>query len=154
MRRRKTGVIMRSLLAVALSIVTLAVAQHVRAEFDDLPPAKRAGYTALAVVENVVPIASTVATPRCLQGYVLCKFTFAFGSVLMAGEQLLMSGGSDLKQTRALLHRGFGGDWVVTPRHAAGDLQPQVLPDPPPVAPAASGSLPPSDMPPADAPQP
>ena len=33
-----------------------------------------------------------------------------------------------------MIHRGFGGDWVVTPRDIAGDTKPDVLPGaaPPP----------------------
>jgi hypothetical protein len=49
-----------------------------------------------------------------------------------AADPLARAGGGDTVQTRAILHRGFRGDWVLTPRHVAGDLEPQVLPDPPP----------------------
>jgi hypothetical protein len=129
---------MRASLAILALVASLGLpSREASAAFDDLPPSKRAGYTALAVVENTVPITSALVAPRCLQGYVLCKLTFAGLALLTAGEQLLMSGGADLGQTRTILHRGFAGDWIVTPRHAAGDLQPQVLPDPPPAAPAA-----------------
>ena len=123
---------MRAPLRILALLGLLGPSHHAFAAFDDLPPSKRAGYTALAVAENAVPVVSTFATPRCLQGYVLCKATFAGFSLLLAGEQLLMSGGADTEQTRAILHRGFAGDWVVTPRHAAGDAPPQILPDPPP----------------------
>jgi hypothetical protein len=47
---------------------------------------------------------------------------------------LLTSGGSDLAQNRAILHRGFAGDWVVTGRQAAGDEPIEVLPDPAPAS--------------------
>jgi hypothetical protein len=77
------------------------------------------GYTVLAGL-NVVPIVRPGGA-RCLPGYIVCKFSFAAFSLLAAGEQLLFSGGTDLDQTRAL-YRGFGGDWVLTGAHAAGDV--------------------------------
>jgi hypothetical protein len=141
------GVDMRAFAGILLLLGTVALSRESLAAYDDLSAGRRAGYTTLAVVENVVPIASTFATPRCLQGYIVCKFTFAMMSLLVAGEQLVMSGGSDLDQTRGLLHRGFAGDWYVTGRHASGDLQPQLLPDPAPAAPApdaGSGSAEPA----------
>ena len=125
---------MRGLAGATLVIAVLASSQAARAEFDDRPGWQRAGYTALAGVENVVPIVSAVAAPRCLQGYLLCKATFAGLSVVTAAEHLLFTGGSDMAQTKAVLHRGFAGDWILTPRHAAGDAEPQVLPDPGPVS--------------------
>jgi hypothetical protein len=127
---------MRAYARFLLILGASGLSQEALGAYDDMSAARRAGYTTLAVVENVVPIASTLATPRCIQGYVLCKFTFAFAGLLTAGEQLLMSGGSDLEQTRSLFHRGFGGDWFVTGRHAAGDVEPQILPDPGPATPA------------------
>lgn len=93
--------------------------------------AKRSAYAAGAVVANVTPL-STAYAPRCLMGYVLCKFLFASASIVAAGDQLFFSGGGDMAQTRAILLRGFSGDWVITPRHIAGDAKPEVLPDPPP----------------------
>lgn len=138
---------MRGFAGILLLLGTVGLSQDALAAYDDMSAGRQAGYTTLAVVENVVPIASTFAHPRCLQGYVLCKFTFAFGGLLFAGEQLLMSGGSDLDQTRGLLYRGFAGDWFVTGRHAAGDVEPQLLPEPAPVAPApdaGSGSVEPA----------
>jgi hypothetical protein len=89
-------------------------------------------YTAGAVGANVLPVAGSLVEPKCLPGYFFCKLTFAFGSVLFAGETLAMSGGSDMDQTRAILYRGFSGDWFVTPRDIAGDRRPDVLPAPPP----------------------
>jgi peptidoglycan/LPS O-acetylase OafA/YrhL len=56
------------------------------------------------------------------------------GALLAAGAHLAFSFGGDMPQTRALLHRGFAGDWILTGRHAAGDAEPDVLPDPGPVS--------------------
>jgi hypothetical protein len=88
--------------------------------------------TGIAVVANVVPGVATLYAPRCLLGYVFCKTVFAAVSVIAAGDQLLMSGGGDMTQTRAILHRGFAGDWYLTARHVSGEATPQPLPDPPP----------------------
>ncbi|HZP42344.1 MAG TPA: hypothetical protein VFD84_12660 [Candidatus Binatia bacterium] len=93
---------------------------------------KRALYTGIAVVANLVPGVSAIYAPRCLPGYILCKVTFAGVSLVAAADQLLMSGGADLTQTRGILYRGFEGDWVLTPAHVAGDRTPRPLPDPPP----------------------
>jgi hypothetical protein len=112
------------------------LASQAQAAYEDRPAWQRAGYTVLAGIENIVPITSTLAAPRCLPGYIVCKISFAGISLVAAGEQLLLSGGSDLAQTRAILHRGFGGDWFLTGRHAAGDETPDVTPDPGPAAPA------------------
>jgi hypothetical protein len=93
---------------------------------------KRALYTSVAAVANVVPVVSTLYAPHCLPGYVLCKAVYAFISVVGAGGQLALSGGQDLEQTRAILHRGFAGDWYLTGRHVSGEINPEVLPEPPP----------------------
>jgi hypothetical protein len=100
--------------------------------WDDRPATQRAAATAAAAAANVVPIASAFVAPRCLQGYILCKLSFAGLSLVAAGEQLFFSGGSDVAQTKAILHRGFAGDWILTGEHVAGDAEPQVLPDPGP----------------------
>lgn len=92
----------------------------------------RAGYTAAAVLVNILPGVSALVAPMCLPGYILCKATFAIGSVFAAGEQLFMSGGGDTEQTRAILYRGWEGDWYVTGRDVAGDSQPDPFPKPPP----------------------
>ncbi len=63
---------------------------------------------------------------------------FAGMSVIAAVDQLALSGGGDMNQTRAILYRGFRGDWFITPRHVAGESEVQPLPDPPP-PPAGSG---------------
>jgi hypothetical protein len=63
---------------------------------------------------------------------------FAGISLIAAADQLVLSGGGDWPQTRAILHRGFAGDWYLTGRHVSGDVTPEVLPEPPP-PPAGSG---------------
>lgn len=102
--------------------------------FEELSARRRAMYTAAAGAANVLPVASGVMEPKCLPGYILCKLTFAAMSVVVAGEQLVLSGGSDLPQTRAVLYRGFSGDWWLTPRDVAGETKAELLPDPPPPA--------------------
>ena len=114
------------MLAVAAMV---GIAMPAQAGWEDRSTGERVGYTALAAVQNVVPVTSAFAAPRCLPGYIPCKFSFAFFSVVAAGEQLLMSGGADLEQTKALVNRGFGGDWYLTGAHAAGDVTPEVLPE-------------------------
>src|SRR5262249_23654911 len=112
---RRREVAMRGMARVLLlggGIVGFAT--HAQAAYEDCPAWQRAGYTVLGGIENVVPIASALAAPRCLPGYILCKLTFAGFSLVAAGEQLFMSGGSDMDQTRAILHRGFAGDWFLT----------------------------------------
>jgi len=121
-------------------VAVLAVAIPARAGWDDRSPGQKAGYTALAAVENVVPIVSALPAPKCLQGYILCKLSFAGISVVAAGEQLFMGGGSDMKQFESILKRGWTGDWYLTGAHAAGDATADVLPDPGPPANPAPGS--------------
>jgi len=121
-------------------VAVVAVALPAHADWDDRSTGQKAGYTALAVVENVVPVASAFAAPKCLPGYILCKAFFAFTSVVAAGEQFTMSGGSDHKQTNAILHRGFAGDWFLTGANAAGDVTANPLPDPGPGSNPAPGS--------------
>ena len=124
---------MRRLARVLVILGVVGLVSSARADFEDRSAGERAGYTALAVVENVVPGFSTMASPRCLPGYILCKAWFAGFSLVAATEHVILSGGGDMEQTRAILHRGFAGDWIVTGRHAAGDATPDVLPDPGPV---------------------
>jgi hypothetical protein len=92
----------------------------------------RAFYTGMAVVANVVPGVSAIYAPRCLPGYIVCKTTFAIISVIAAGGQVFFSGWDDMEQTRAILYRGFRGDWYLTARHTSGEATPEPLPDPPP----------------------
>jgi hypothetical protein len=110
--------------------------------YAEQPAAKRALYTGIAVVGNVVPVVPTLYAPRCLLGYVVCKAVFAAMCTIAAGGQLAWSGGGDMAQTRGILHRGFAGDWFLTPRHVSGEVEPQVLPDPPP-PPSTGGWEPP-----------
>jgi len=98
--------------------------------FAERSAAARVAYTTVAAVANVVPVVSTIYAPRCLPGYVVCKLLFAGASLVAATEQLVISGGADRAQTRAILHRGFGGDWVLTGAHVAGDRTPDPWPEP------------------------
>ena len=125
-------------LAVAASVLAAWVTVA-DAAYEDRSAAKRALYTSIAMVANVVPVVSTLYAPRCLPGYIVCKATFAAMSVIAAGDQLFFSGGGDLDQTRGILHRGFAGDWYLTGRHVSGDVTPQPLPDPPPPANGGEG---------------
>jgi hypothetical protein len=100
--------------------------------WEERSAAARAFYSGVAVIANVTPIVSAFFAPRCLPGYILCKASFSFVSLVAAADHLFLSGAGDEAQTRALLHRGFAGDWYLTGRHIAGDLTPQPLPDPPP----------------------
>ena len=100
--------------------------------YEQASPARRVLYTGVAVVANVVPGVSALYAPRCLPGYILCKVTFAGLSLVAAVDQLALSGGMDRAQTRAILHRGFAGDWILTGRHIAGEAEAHPLPDPPP----------------------
>ena len=112
--------------------------------YEQRPALLRALYTGIAVVANATPIVSAVFAPRCLPGYVMCKITFAGSSLVAAADQLALSGGSDMGQTRAILYRGFAGDWYLTGKHIAGDLQPDPLPEPAPPSTGADRSWGPS----------
>ncbi len=102
--------------------------------FEELSAAKRAQYTAMAVAANALPVAPSLVEPKCLPGYVFCKLSFALFSVVVAGETLALGGGNDMAQPKAVLYRGFSGDWVLTPRDMAGDTKAELLPEPPPPA--------------------
>lgn len=126
---------MRNLLGLATALLLAAcmgTSSPVRADtYDERSTGGRAFYTGMAVVANVMPVVSAMYAPTCLPGYVVCKVSFAFASVVVAAGQVFLSGGDDWEQTQAILHRGFGGDWYLTGRHTAGDAKPQPLPDPP-----------------------
>ena len=107
--------------------------------YEERPGGMRALYTGIAVVANVVPGVSALYAQRCLPGYVLCKAVFAGMSLIAAADQLVVSGGGDLEQTRGILHRGFSGDWYLTGRHVSGDATPEPLPEPPPASGAGGG---------------
>ena len=117
--------------ATMVLVATLAASAPAAADMPQRSAAARVWYTVGAVVANVTPL-SAVYAPRCLPGYVLCKLSFAGISVLAAADQLAFSGGADLAQTRAILYRGFAGDWIITPRHVAGEATLEPLPEPPP----------------------
>lgn len=117
-------------LAAALLLWTATGFGADRAPYADRPLSTRVAYTEAAVLANLTPL-SAVYAPRCLPGYILCKLGFAGASLLAAADQLAISGGGDRGQTRAILYRGFSGDWLITPRHIAGEATPEPLPDPP-----------------------
>src|SRR5207244_13107667 len=125
--RSATRIVMAA--AVAASVAGGATAANV--PWEQRSAVERVWYTAGAVVANLTPVSALYA-PRCLPGYLLCKLSFAGASVLAAADQLVFSGGADLAQTRAILYRGFAGDWVLTPRPVAGEAKPEPLPEPPP----------------------
>jgi len=119
----------RALLATTFLVAGTAA---VAGPYDQEPASKRALNTGIAVAANVVPVVSTVYEPKCLPGYVVCKGVYAFMSVVAATAQLVLSGGGDLEQTRAILYRGFRGDWYLTGRHVSGELNAEPLPEAPP----------------------
>jgi hypothetical protein len=120
-----------------LAAVTIPAGRAAGTTFEERSPGARALYTGIAVVANVVPVVSTLYAPRCLPGYVVCKVMFAGISFIAASGQIALSGGRDLTQTRAILYRGFAGDWYLTGRHTSGEVTAEVLPDPP--SPPAGG---------------
>jgi hypothetical protein len=132
MRRRMAVMLLGGMLGGA------TVAQGV--PYEELSSGRKALATSKAVAVNTLPVASGLEEPKCLQGYILCKLTFALFSVVAAGESLAMSGGADLAQPRGILYRGFSGDWVVTPRDMAGESKPEILPEAPPPAPGEKKS--------------
>ena len=127
-RRRELGT------AISITFALLVVSTARATPYEARSPAARAAYTAAAVVANLVPGISAAVVPRCLPGYIVCKVFFAGTSGVTALAQLILSGGGDLAQTRALLQSGFGGDWYLTGRHVAGDVTADVYPAAPPPA--------------------
>lgn len=125
-------VVSRTLIGVVMLVASLANASVASAAYADASGPRRALYTTLAVVANLVPGVSALYAPSCLPGYIVCKLSFAGVSLLAAADQWLMSGAQDVEQTKAILHRGFAGDWYLTGRHVAGDVTPEPLPEPPP----------------------
>jgi hypothetical protein len=103
-----------------------------RIPYDERPAYQRAAFTVGALVLDVTPVVSGLVAPQCLPGYVLCKVGFALFNTAAAELHLLMSGFGDMAQTRAILYRGWAGDWYLTGRDVAGDHVPQPYPDPPP----------------------
>ena len=125
---------MRRLAQVLLIVGAVGLPSYAHAAWEDRSAGARFGFTVLAAFENIVPGVSTIAVPRCLPGYIVCKLWFAGFSVVAATEHIILSGGGDMAQTRAILHRGFAGDWILTGRNAWGDVPAEFLPDPGPVA--------------------
>jgi hypothetical protein len=117
----------------AMLLVLLARPAAARIPYDERPAYQRAAYTVGALVLDVTPVVSGLVAPQCLPGYVLCKVGFALFNTAAAELHLLMSGFGDMAQTRAILYRGWAGDWYLTGRDVAGDHVPQPYPDPPPV---------------------
>ncbi len=101
----------------------------------------RALLTSVAVAADVMPGLSAIYAKQCLPGYIVCKTVFAIGSLMFATEQFAFSGGNDTGQTKAILYRGFEGDWFLNGRHVNGDTTPQPWPDPPSTR-TASGDFP------------
>src|SRR6059036_2060600 len=131
--RRRLGIV------AALATCVAGAGAASAARYDEQPFGVRALYTGVAVVANVTPVVSALYAPRCLPGYVVCKLTYAGLSLAAAADQLVLSGGGDLAQTCAILHRGFAGDWYLTGRHVAGEVEPEPLPEPPAPAPESGG---------------
>lgn len=136
---------MRGAALVLSGVLTVTTVGNAFADsYEDKSAGMRALYTAGAVIANFVPIVSAFVAPKCLPGYILCKLSFAGLSVVAAGESLAMSGGADKQQPKAILGRGFGGDWYLTGRHVAGDATPEVYPEaPPPTDTGKDGFTPP-----------
>jgi hypothetical protein len=112
-------------------------------KFETRPLAMRILYTGAAVIVNTVPFVSAIVAPKCLPGYVFCKFGFASFATAAAGLQLALSGGADMAQTKAILYRGYAGDWIATGAHVAGDARLEPWPDPPPSTEGGGGFTPP-----------
>ena len=129
----------RLAVAAALAASLTAAGAARAASYDQQSRGMRALYTGVAVVANVTPFVSALYAPACLPGYLVCKLTYAGLSLAAAADQLVLSGGGDLAQTRAILHRGFAGDWYLTGRHVAGEVEAQPLPEPATPAPESGG---------------
>ena len=128
MRTRGYGFVVGALIAGCLAQSGDVLA----GSYEERSAGTRAFYTGVAVAANVLPVLSAVYAPQCLPGYIVCKLAFAGFSLVVAGDQLLLSGGSDPEQARATVNRGFSGDWVLTGSDIAGDTAPQPLPEAPP----------------------
>lgn len=128
MRTRGPGFVAVALMAGCLTQSGDVVA----GSYEERSAGARVFYTGVAVAANVLPVLSAVYAPQCLPGYIVCKLAFAGMSLVAAGDQLLLSGGSDPEQARAIVNRGFSGDWVLTGSHIAGDTAPEPLPEAPP----------------------
>jgi len=128
---RKLGTVLGAALVSCLILRTEAGAA------DEPSMGRQALNTAAAVATNVLPGASALVAPTCLQGYILCKVTYAGLSLVAAAESMVMSGGADTEQPATILRRGFSGDWFVTPDHIAKHRAPDPYPE---LAPASAAS--------------
>lgn len=133
----------KSVCLVLLVICLLSPRPGACDSYEEQSAARRALYTAGAVIANVLPGVSALVSPLCLPGYLLCKLSFAGFSLFAAAEQFTLGGDADTDQTRAILYRGFQGDWYLTGRHIAGYATAQPWPDPPPPQEHGSGFVPP-----------
>ncbi|HXJ34272.1 MAG TPA: hypothetical protein VMS22_09570 [Candidatus Eisenbacteria bacterium] len=118
------------LAALLLGVVTIASRAHA-APYDERSTAEKAGFTTAAAIMNVIPITATFVAPRCLPGYVFCKIAFAGISVVGAAEHVFLAGPVDDGQVESILYKGFAGDWYVTGRNVAGDVNAEPLPNAP-----------------------
>ena len=120
-----------ALLLGVLGVATVLARPALAGPWEDRSAAMRGVYTAGAVAVNLLPVASAVVARQCLPGYIVCKIAYGAISLIAAGEQIFMSGGNDWDQTQAILYRGYGGDWYVTPKQVAGDEAVHPWPEPP-----------------------
>ena len=120
---------MRRLIVAMILLGAISSTARAGVPYDDRSIAGKALLNVVAGLANVVPVLPAFWAKPCLPGYVLCKATFAFASVLFAGEQVLFSGAGDMNQANAILSRGFGGDWFLTARHVNGDAQASPWPE-------------------------
>src|SRR5262245_1325226 len=96
------------------SVVLTGVTRACGLSCDARPASQSVVSEAAAVTADFLPVACAVVAPKALPGYMLCKTSFAAMSVHGAYAQFFITGGSDMKQTSASLHRGFAGDWFLT----------------------------------------
>ena len=84
------------------------------------------------------PWRSALTEPKCLQGYILCKLTFAFVSVLFAGEDPGHVGRPRRRAAQAPSSTAASPATGSSPRGTSrGDAKPTSLPEPRPPAEAA-----------------
>jgi hypothetical protein len=126
-----------------VTVLGTGVARGDTATWEARSAGSRAWYTTGAVVANILPITSAFVAPKCITGYLTCKLGFAGVSIVAAAGQFFLSGGHDLAQTKAILTRGFSGDWYLTGKHVSGDVQPEPYPEIAPPPTEGSGFTPP-----------
>jgi hypothetical protein len=118
--------------AVLITVLAAHAAGAAHVPWEQRPTYQKVWFWSVAAVANVTPIVSAIYAPNCLPGYIVCKLAAATFNVFAGGEQLLMSGGSDMKQTTGIFSRGLNGDWYLTGRDIAGDHSPEPYPAPAP----------------------